>query len=1065
MAYELAAAYVTIIPSLKGVKKELESQFADVDFSGVENNIVGSFGGGFAKLGQIGIGAIAGIGTAVAGLALSGGISRSLKIDEAQMKFDALGMDAAAAMQSCSEAVSGTKFGLDSAATVAAQFGAAGVKAGEEMTQGLKAVTGIATLAGTSMEDVGNIFAKVASKGKLSGDELLSLNERGVAATQAVLDYLNVSQEELSKMMKAGEVDFQVFSDAMYATFGEAAFKANDTFSGAMANVKAALSRVGQKFADPALDKLREVFVAAIPAIDKISKTLDPFVGQFKDFCDYAASIAVSSIEAFTGTLEKGGSIVDGVKAAIRELPEDIQNVLKVLGALGSVSVFSFLYQQAQPFVKMFTDMGKGFINTPKLIGTLSSELKVAGEAFGYVRGGAASTSEAISYVTKETKFLSGALSAIKGIGITAAVGLAVAAIGGLVTIIGDAIDRSNKYEAATSGLKSTLDNIKSSYDNAISSVGNYGGSLNNCSDLIDKCVESQSKLAQSMNDTWADYGTNTALVDHYVGVIDKLTSKNNLNAAEQAELTAAVEEFNELTGAAVEITNAQTGELSKQKDELHKLAEAYKEEALAEAAREMYKENTKQLIQDEIALREAINEKTAAELVYADALESGNETYIQSAAESLRIADDNVKKMQELRDASFETGEAILEFANQSEESVNAFNEALSAAEISIEDFGSLSDNQLAALKDNFHGSLTDIAQTCVDQGIQIPQGLADSIRDNMGVAKDAQDDMFTELIIDMANGDLQKAGKALGHEIPDSIAEGFNENASAPVEAVESAVSESQKAMEPLPESAQDTGSQTSSNLASGILSKVSDIVSAVTTIKTSAVNGISGIRDQMGVEGTSAAQSFANSMAGFSATYAGAALGSSAKSGADSVSFASVGENYSYSLANNFLTGVVYAQAYALGIAAKMATKAALGIASPSKVGKDIGQNYAKSIGLGIEKDKSSVYKTSFELGSQAALGAARGFDHASTMAVFELSTNDPIIESSNPKYDSANIFGSNQVQTTKSNNDIQELIAALGSTDRQINLYMNSQLVASEVAPYIDQKLQLIQARRR
>lgn len=321
MATELASAYLTLVPSLKGAQKQIETQLNGVDVSKAGKKMGGSLssslGSAFKTVAKIGVGSIAAVGTAVGGLALGGGISRALKLDQATFKFKALGMDVESAMASCSTAVSGTAFGLDAAATVATQLGAAGVASGDAMTGALKSVAGVAAMSGSSMEDVGAVFSKVAAKGKVGGDELLQLTERGINATAALGKYLGKSSDEVTKMVSSGQVDFATFSAAMEATFGEAASGANATFQGAMGNVMAALSRVGAKFASPALDGLRKVFVAAIPAIDAISVALAPIVKAFTRFTETVSGRAVAGIEAFTSALKDGATPLDALKTSL----------------------------------------------------------------------------------------------------------------------------------------------------------------------------------------------------------------------------------------------------------------------------------------------------------------------------------------------------------------------------------------------------------------------------------------------------------------------------------------------------------------------------------------------------------------------------------------------------------------------------------------------------------------------------------------------------------------------------------------------------------------------------
>lgn len=318
MSTELASAYVTIIPSLKGAGKTIEKALGGINTSGVGKSAGISFGGGFnlslKSLAKGATGVLSGIATAKV---LQGGISRALAIEQAQYKFRALGIDVEAAMASCNEAVDGTAYSLDAAATTATMLAASGIQAGDQMTNSLKAVAGVAAMGGSSMEEIGNIFGQVAAKGKLQGDELLQFSERGINATAALAEHLGKSQAEVRDMVSAGEIDFQTFSDAMYAAFGDAASGANETFSGALSNMKSALNRLTAKFADPALSALKDVFNAIRPAINAVSAALDPLVAGFTKVCEIVSGVLVKSLGAFTDTLTETGNPLLAFKAGI----------------------------------------------------------------------------------------------------------------------------------------------------------------------------------------------------------------------------------------------------------------------------------------------------------------------------------------------------------------------------------------------------------------------------------------------------------------------------------------------------------------------------------------------------------------------------------------------------------------------------------------------------------------------------------------------------------------------------------------------------------------------------
>ena len=394
---EVGQAYLQIIPSMKGVASAISRQMSGIGESvGTQmgDSIVGKMGTAFGTVAKVGVGAMAAIGTAVGGLAIGGGISRALKIDEATFKFEQMGLDVEAAMASCNEAVTGTAYGLDAAATVAASLGASGVQAGDQMTSSLKAVAGMAAMSGRSMEDVGLIFGKVAAQGRLQGDELMQFAESGINATAALASYLGKTQAEVREMVNAGEIDFQTFSDAMYATFGDAAQGANATFSGAMSNVMAALSRVGAKFADPALDGLREVFVALIPAVDAISAALDPLVERFAALVDSGVQAAVPAIEAFTAALESGKGPVEAFKAAFDALPQGMQDAVgafaAVAGAIGGGAVVAKLAQFGSAVSGAAGNIGKFAMEAttkiPAALGSMS-DLPVVGGLFSSLGG------------------------------------------------------------------------------------------------------------------------------------------------------------------------------------------------------------------------------------------------------------------------------------------------------------------------------------------------------------------------------------------------------------------------------------------------------------------------------------------------------------------------------------------------------------------------------------------------------------------------------------------------------------------------------------------------------
>lgn len=319
MALDLGTAWVQVSPSFRG-------------FASTVNKEVGSaVGGAFKSAAKVGTTAIATIGAAVGGLALKGGIDRALSIEQAQAKLKGLGHDAGSITEIMNDAlasVKGTAFGLGDAATVAASMSAAGVKSGEQMTGVLKTVADTAQISGRSLTDIGAIFGSVAARGKLQGDDMLQLMSSGVPVLQFLSDQLGVTTADVSDMVSKGQIDFATFSAAMQKGLGGAALAGGETFTGAMANVRAALSRLGEAAAKPALDGLRNVFNALIPAIDAATNALKPIASALANRISQAAEAASASIGRLTGSLTSITNLNTGMLGAA------FSSMLPIIGAL-----------------------------------------------------------------------------------------------------------------------------------------------------------------------------------------------------------------------------------------------------------------------------------------------------------------------------------------------------------------------------------------------------------------------------------------------------------------------------------------------------------------------------------------------------------------------------------------------------------------------------------------------------------------------------------------------------------------------------------------------------------
>ncbi|RSX53031.1 tape measure protein [Bifidobacterium samirii] len=289
MAQELGVGYIIISPSTKGLGKAIEGSIGDGAGKGVAKSsktILTRLSGTFTKVGKIGVGAIGTVTGALTGLAAKGGFDRALNIERAQTKLKALGHDTKSVdgiMNDALASVKGTAFGLGDAASVAAGMVASGVKQGKQLATVLATVGDVAQVSGRSFSDMGLIFQQVAAKGKLQGDEMLQLMQSGIPVLQYLADHFKVTSAEAQDMVSAGKVSFEEFEEAMREHLGGAAQSAGESFDGAMGNVKAAFSRLGETVATPVIQGLTGLFNQAIPMIDGFTAQATPILERVGD--------------------------------------------------------------------------------------------------------------------------------------------------------------------------------------------------------------------------------------------------------------------------------------------------------------------------------------------------------------------------------------------------------------------------------------------------------------------------------------------------------------------------------------------------------------------------------------------------------------------------------------------------------------------------------------------------------------------------------------------------------------------------------------------------------------
>lgn len=301
---------------------------------------------------------------------VQGGKKRAFNIENARFTLQGLFKDEEKVneiMDRAMASVDGTAYGFDQAANAASQFAASGMDM-EQLSTSLEALAGVSAVFNADYEGMAHIFTTMASNGRIMGHQLTQLSTYGMPVAsiltesfnkvlngsselsegmqkniQDIIEYgraniegfssdLNhITEGDLRKLVERGVISFDMFSAIMADSFGEQAGKANETFTGSMANIRAALARTGAMFFrfDDEIGIIRQngelvkFLNQVIEFINKINGLIKPFAESFtKAFNSFVGGIT-EALE--TGALE---NIFVGISTSFLSLVD----ILKYIG-------------------------------------------------------------------------------------------------------------------------------------------------------------------------------------------------------------------------------------------------------------------------------------------------------------------------------------------------------------------------------------------------------------------------------------------------------------------------------------------------------------------------------------------------------------------------------------------------------------------------------------------------------------------------------------------------------------------------------------------------------------
>lgn len=519
MAYNLATAYVPIVPSMEGVGKAIEKAFGDAS-QNAGNKGGGKAGKGFASglLANGGIiGAAAAVTTKAMGVisnSIGSAVGRADQMNNFPKVMKNLGYsseDAATSIKKITNALDGLP------TTSSAMTGM--VQQLAPLTSNLDEATDIALafnnamLAGgaSTMEQENALtqYTQMLSAGKVDMQAWRSIQAAMPGQLNQVAEAMlgaGKNSNDLYEAMKNGSISFDDFNKKVielnqngfgkYASFAQQATDATQGIGTAMENVKNRVAKAVQKIIDAV-------------GVEDIAGAINRFSSQFGKVGDAAA-----------------GMVTD-VKKKLSEAGEWITGLYDKLDKTGAITRFkdtiSTAFESARSRVTEAVDRiagsFKGLVPDGAIVSAIEGVLKYVGTVF----------SDFADWIADTVEWWSKFIAALKD---TGAVQQLAGALGGLFDAIGDVAD-------AFRGAGDMAESAAGSFDSAKGSAELLGAVIKVAADLVQKMADHLKRVAEwvrKFTDTLSDSGAldtwRDALERIFSALGDALGSLNRLGKA-----------------------------------------------------------------------------------------------------------------------------------------------------------------------------------------------------------------------------------------------------------------------------------------------------------------------------------------------------------------------------------------------------------------------------------------------------------------------------------------------------------------------------------------------------
>lgn len=404
MAYQLAQAYVQIVPSMKGVGKAIESAF-DGPSKSVGQKAGDTAGGGFSRGFSAKLGVISGVASSVATKVIgvfSGLSGQILDASDSTQKFaqtlDFAGVGADQIKKltaSTQEYANKTVYGIDDIRNTTAQLAANGVPNYDKLAEAAGNLNAVAGGNSETFKSVAMMLTQTAGAGKLTTENWNQLADAIPGASGKLQEAMlknGAYTGNFRDAMAKGEITSQEFNDAlMQLGMNDGAIKAAEstqTFEGAFGNLEATIVDGAANIVNTVKPYITGAVTALGDGIGKAMQWVNDFTGALmksqgvQTFANGVKSIAgavgsivgpfagaVGSMLGFTGGAASAGgaaqrfsdilALIGGVLQSVGTFVQQNADwmqalAIAVMAGYGAFQLFSII-QTVVGFVKAFS--------------------------------------------------------------------------------------------------------------------------------------------------------------------------------------------------------------------------------------------------------------------------------------------------------------------------------------------------------------------------------------------------------------------------------------------------------------------------------------------------------------------------------------------------------------------------------------------------------------------------------------------------------------------------------------------------------------------------------------